>query len=615
VEARADRQPSGSAPSATGRRIGTHQLRQLLAARGDAGLWLADDDGGGETLLRLYPGLPMLGEWHVLKLAASELVNVVDARLVPIDQITLDVWPCLSFACPDAEPLARRIARAPMAPAAAVAMCADVAGALAALRRAGVPPVDVSPADIVLVGERAQLLADVGLPAGRFAPACVDLDHVAPERAAAIADPARRDRGTGGSGAFPTAESMTYALASTVSAAIRGPQRLEPALDGEAGGAGPAPSGLPTRLELVLRRGLAQSPSARYRTPAALVEALGDAVGVHPSHRGASASPAVPGRRASAPRAPRTRDGRAGAAPPQAKPRRARVGIAIPAAVLLVAAAIGTAVGSAGTAPDAPAPVTLAGAGLSVEVPRGWLRAAPGDVTPAVGAPALVAHPPGRSSATALVVTRAAAPLLAKLAGAAPEPVRVGADDAWRYRDVAVGADSVADVYVLGDGDGSIVAACLSPSGAPASARTACSAALTTLRLHAGRANTLGGGAAARRGLAHVVEDLDRERASARRALGAATTGRRQAAAAGRLAAAYARAADGAASSRTVGAPGDLPRLVDRLEETGRAYAALATAARTTRRTAYAHARERIVAHERALHEDLAALASASAER
>ena len=89
-------------------------------------------------------------------------------------------------------------------------------------------------------------------------------------------------------------------------------------------------------------------------------------------------------------------------------------------------------------------------------------------------------------------------------------------------------------------------------------------------------------------------------------------TGRRQAAAADRLSAAYARAADGAGKSGPVGAPGDLPRLVDRLEETGRAYAALATAARATRRTAYAQARERVVAQERALNEDLAALASAA---
>ena len=108
------------------------------------------------------------------------------------------------------------------------------------------------------------------------------------------------------------------------------------------------------------------------------------------------------------------------------------------------------------------------------------------------------------------------------------------------------------------------------------------------------------------------MEDLDRARERERRALAAAATGRRQAAAADRLAAAYARAAAGAGRTGTVGAPGDLPRLVDRLEETGRAYAALATAARATRRTAYAQARERVVAHERALQQDLAALASTS---
>jgi hypothetical protein len=165
---------------------------------------------------------------------------------------------------------------------------------------------------------------------------------------------------------------------------------------------------------------------------------------------------------------------------------------------------------------------------------------------------------------------------------------------------------------VLEDGDGPIVAACLGSSAAPASVREPCSAALTTLRLDAGPAVALGGDAAARRALVSIVEDLDRSRARERSALATAATGRRQAAAADRLAAAYARAANGAGKAGTVGAPGDLPRLVDTLKQTGRAYTALATAARTTRRTAYAQARERVVAHERALDDDLAALARAT---
>jgi hypothetical protein len=584
---RENRKPSGSARSAIGHRFGRRQLRELLAARGDAGLWLAEDDDGGETLLRLYPGLPTLDEWHKLELAASQLVYVVDSRLVPIKEIALDIWPRLSFACADAEPLARRIAREPMAPAAVVAMCADVTGALAALKHAGVPPVDISPADIVLVDERARLLADVGLPGGKLAHACVDLDHLAPERAAAIAD--RREGVAAPRGAaHPTAESMTYALASIVAAAIHGPQQ------------GLAPTALHVRLEQVLRRGLARSPSERYGTPAALVEALGDAIGVPLSHRGASA------------RATRVQGARAADARRRTRPGRRRVGIAIAAAAVLVAAAIGTVAGSVTTASDPSAAVTLTGAGLSVQAPRGWLRAGTGEGPSAIGDPALVAHSPGRLRATTLAVTRAAGPLLAQLADAVPEAVRLGDNDAWRYRDVAVDAESVADVYVLEDRDGPIVAACLGPSDASPSAREGCSAALTTLRLHSGRAVALGGDAAARRELARIMGDLDQARATERRALAAATTGRRQAAAADRLAAAYARAAEGAGRTGTVGAPGELPRLVDRLEVTGRAYAALAAAARSTRRTAYAQARDRIVVHERALREDLAALASAT---
>ncbi len=607
----ANRQPSGSALSATGHRFGTRRLRELLAVRGDAGLWLADDDDGGETLLRLYPSLPTLEEWHTLERAASQLVYVADSRLVPIDESGLDIWPRLSFACSHAESLSQRIAREPMAPAAAVAMCADVTAALAALARAGVPPVDISPADVVLVREQARLLADVGLPGGKVAHTCVDLDHVAPERAAAIADRARGTHTAHPGAVRPTAESMTYALASIVSSAIRGPQPVGAGSEGEPGGARPALAALPPRrLEQVLRRGLAQRPSERYGTPAALVEALCDAIGVPLRPSGASAPRATRARGAYA-RGVRARDARAAVVRRGTRPGPRRVPIAIAAAVLLVVAALGAVAGSATTAPDPPPAVTLAGAGLSVEAPRGWLRAGAGEGPSAIGTPALVAHPPGRSSATALVVTRAAAPLLAQLADAVPMAVRLGDHDAWRYRDVAVDAENVADVYVLEDGERPVVAACLGPSGALASVREGCSAALTTLRLHAGRAAPLGGDAAARRELARVVEGLDRERTTARRALAAATTGRRQAAAADRLAAAYARAAAGAGRSGTVGAPGALPRLVDQLEQTGHAYAALATAARATHRTAYAQARDRVVAHERALHENLTALASA----
>jgi hypothetical protein len=594
VPDRADKQPSGSAPSATGHRFGTRQLRELLAARGEAGLWLAQDEDGRETLLRLYPGLPKPEEWQTLELAASQLTYAVDARLVPIAEIALDVWPRLSFACADAESLSQRIAREPLAPEAAVAMCADVTGALAALARAGVPPVDISPADVVLVGERARLLADVGLPGGRVAHTCIDFDHVAPERAAAIADRARGVAGARPAGGAPTAATMTYALASLVAAAIHGPQQ------------GLAQTPLHARLEQVLGRGLAQDPAERYGTPAALVEALSDAIGVQRSHR-----------RAAAPRATRPRGTPATVTSRPRMPGRRRVPVAIPvaipvAAVLLAAAAIGTVAGSATTPADPPAAVTLTGAGFSVQAPRGWVRGGAGESPAALGDPVLVARPAGRAGATALVLTRTAAPLLARLADAAPEPVRLGDDDAWRYRDVAVDADRIADVYVLQDADGPVLAACLAPPGAPAAARAGCSAALTTLNLPAGRALALGGEAGARRRLTRVVADLDRARAGARRALATAATGRRQAAAAERLAGAYARAAEGAGTSATVGAPGELPRLVERLEATGRAYAALAQAARATRRTAYAQARERVLAHERALQADLAALAPAT---
>jgi len=590
---RTDRQPSGSARSATGHCFGTLRLRELLAARGEAGLWLAeDDDDGSQTLLRLYPGLPKLEEWHTLELAASQVAYAADARLVRIRQIALDIWPRLTFDCPDADSLSQRIAREPLTPEVAVAMCADVTGALAALERAGVPPVDISPADILLVGERARLLADVGLPGGKLAHACIDLDHVAPERAVAISERAQGIRGTHPGEGSASAATMTYALASIAAAALhRPPHDL-------------ASTSLPARLEQVLRRGLAHSPAERYPTPAAFVDALGDAVGVDPWRGSAGVARA---------RAPRARPARPAAPREWTMPGRRWVGIAIPAAVVGVAAAIGIAAGSASTPARPPAPVTLAGAGLSVEAPQGWLRGGAGEDASLIGSPLLAAHAPGGSRAMALVVTRTAAPLLARLEHAVPEPVRLGAHDAWRYRDVAVDAQRVADVYVLEESDGPLLGACLGPSGSPVALRARCAAALTTLRLSGGQTAALGGDASARRALAGIVAELDRERASERHALAAASTGRRQAAAADRLAAAYAHAADRARGSRTIGAPGQQLRLVGELEQTGRAYAALATAARSAHRTSYTQARDRVLAHERAFQQDLAALAATSA--
>src|SRR6185312_6388461 len=190
--------------------------------------------------------------------------------------------------------------------------------------------------------------------------------------------------------------------------------------------------------------------------------------------------------------------------------------------------------------------------------------------------------------------------------------VRLGAGlNAWRYRNVAVDVANVADVYVLGDREGPIVAACVAPTGAPASVREPCAATLTTLRLHAGPVLPLGGGAAARHELAQVVADLDSTRERERHAFAVAASGRQQAAAADRLSAAYAAAAEAARRIGTVGAPGDLPRLVDRLGETAQSYTALAAAARATRRTTYARARASVVAHEHALQQDLVTLASA----
>ncbi len=61
---RGNRHLSGCDRSATDQRLGAYRLRELVAARGDVGLWLADHDDDGASLLRLFPGPPTLDEWR-----------------------------------------------------------------------------------------------------------------------------------------------------------------------------------------------------------------------------------------------------------------------------------------------------------------------------------------------------------------------------------------------------------------------------------------------------------------------------------------------------------------------------------------------------------------------
>jgi hypothetical protein len=291
--------------------------------------------------------------------------------------------------------------------------------------------------------------------------------------------------------------------------------------------------------------------------------------------------------------------------------RNARVGL-LAAAAILVAAAIGAAIGTATTEPDPPAPQTVARDGLGIVAPPAWIPARPSAAPLEVGDGALVVERPGVAG-TGFVATRAADALLAGVAGAQRDAVSLGPRAAWRYAGVEL-AGVIADVYLLETVAGPVAAACYAPATPGATVPVACARIASTLRVRRAEAVPLGGQAAARAELATALATLGRARAGGRRELAAAATPRGQALASDALAAAYASAAEAAAALGTVGGPGDQRRLLAGLERAEVAYATLATGVRAGDRAAYGAARVEILAAERALQGAIARLSRAAPE-
>jgi hypothetical protein len=504
-------------------------------------------------------------------------------------------------------------------PARALAILAQVASALDAAHEAGLIHRDVKPQNVLVDASDHAYLADFGLikssthrgvtGTGQY---LGSLSYVSPEQIR---------------GEPVSALSDVYAFAAVLYECLAGdvpfPADSEAALlyahlsepPPRVSAARPE---LPAGLDAVVARGLAKRPEDRYRTASALVANAQNALG----EPGATPTPAA--RQAadrSNGRAPAVRDRFddtiVDAGPLRPRPeialeperRLSRVALGVVVAAVLALAAAGFVLGRSRDRVAHPTTGLAFGGQLSLAFPKDeWRRAPRTERVRGLTFEDPIAlessEPESPGELRAGMLRSAEGPLLlpnAFVAGLSarprPEQVRLGSLAALRYRGLrGKGVEGPFTLFVVPTDRGAAGVACLggrSETGTAAE-RTflrRCEEVATTLELGASRPRPLGRDRAYAAAAARTLGRLDARRARERRRLGAATLPAAQARAAARLAGAY-RAA-GAAVGKLK--PGLVARpahraLVAALGRAGAGYSALAAAARTGNRRAYARA-------------------------
>src|SRR5215218_7084749 len=225
-------------PGEEGRSLWRHA--QPLAGDGTVDLWRVTLEDGGSALLQIYP---LISRPH----ARRRFVSAVERRaklpehprVVSVAGVDVVGRSDVMLANAAGKPLSALLDRQPLSPEIATSVFRDVAEALSALERAGLPPVDLSAADVLVDGDRGLL---IGLAGSRRA-------------------------------VRPTAESMTYSFASVLRTALEGPSdEADP--DEDRASAHPG-------LAHVFERALSDDPRRCYRTPAMVLDALEAAIALH----------------------------------------------------------------------------------------------------------------------------------------------------------------------------------------------------------------------------------------------------------------------------------------------------------------------------------------------
>jgi Protein kinase domain len=489
----------------------------------------------------------------------------------------------------------------PLDPERALGLLEQAAVALDAAHEAGLIHRDVKPQNILVDEGDHAYLADFGLTKGAGDRGLTltglylgSLDYVAPEQI--------RGEPFGAAG-------DVYAFGCVLYEALTGevpfPHETEAALlYAHVNAPPPRPSvrnpALPEALDAVVARGLAKQAGDRYRSAGELVR---DArrvftLGAAPPPRPFGETIADPAllRRAPVLTVGETR-------------RVSPLVLALAVAICAGVAAAGFLTGHRARSAD-PGPKGVAIAGpIQLTFPvRQWHPAppqSPGGLV--LRSPIMLRSTDPRSPVTLLagVEPRAASARLAPatvLGAAKAEPVKLGGDEALRYRGLrprSLSGETVT-LYALQTAVGPAAIACAAPVGDAAQAALArCESVASTLALQGAAPRPLGGDRRYAGALSKALAPLERARANDRRRIAHAGSAKARADAAVRLASVYATARARLAAARP--GPDEQPangHLLASLDRAQQGYIALAAAIRSADRAGYKKAAARIAVAE-----------------
>jgi serine/threonine protein kinase len=300
-----------------------------------------------------------------------------------------------------------------------------------------------------------------------------------------------------------------------------------------------------------------------------------------------------------------------------------------PAAIaggVVVAAVIGLVAGGGGGGGSGAPPVdntpsvSANTAGLSLKVPSGWSAPAKPPAVPGLASATSLAGPSGGTVEFGEADDSAAnSALLAQdlISANGEVPKRTSVDlgggvQAYRYANVKIGGDRTATIFAVPTSAGVATLACVPAKGAEDAFAPTCDAVATTFRTSDGKPFPVGPSTAYADQLSSTLSKLDKQRSSAAGALKSAKTRQAQAAATGRLATAYAGAAQGLSGLQL--SPADVlanTQLVSALKATGAAYKQAAKEARSKDRAGFKREGDKAVAAQREVAKNLALLKQA----
>jgi Protein kinase domain len=526
-----------------------------------------------------------------------------------------------------------------------IAILGSVADALDSAHDVGLIHRDVKPQNILVGARDHAYLADFGLTkatgegglteTGQF---MGTIDYVAPEQVQ-------------GEGA--TARSDVYSLTGVLYECLAGEPPFSKPTEAAvlyAHITDPPPTlrekrpDLPEAIDEVIARGMAKQPDERYATASEFLReaatALGKSAGTIPLPEVApaaseaasgvtAASEPIPGgqtaaastRLAGAPTAPAGVPPAAPAAPARAAAVRRGPPFALVAVGVAVAlAVVGFVAGGSGSEEKGVDFGSSASAGsLGLSFPASWERLSEEPGVPGVDMsdPIVLAPGSGRQGQLAAGLVAAAGPSLLpatftkRLPDQPPpgDPVSLGKIEAYRYEGLRPkGLDGRVTLYTAPTSGGVATIACTA-RGQATDLLEECEAVATTLELSGVKAFALGPNEAYARSLGGALGKLGSARKSGEAALRSATTQDGQGAAAGRLADAYAAAAQTLARAEV--SPADQVangRIVAALRGVGGAYRRAASAARAGDGGAYAAATDAVRSGGRRLERALGSL-------